>query len=173
MQQLVNSLPKEAVHLSDLDLYACPDGKFFRRVYRAVTPNTFYNLQLSKAGTIAVTIGSQRKKFTAARLVARAFLPNPNNLPVVQHIDGDVTNNAVTNLRWVRHVDVTLSNSRVSKTLARYGGRLTKSVDGKAVNDEETRAARREYYKSHKEIYARANKKYRAVRKLRKAGVVK
>lgn len=35
------------------------------------------------------------------RLVAEAYIPNPENLPEVDHIDREIWNNNVSNLRWV------------------------------------------------------------------------
>ena len=38
--------------------------------------------------------------FRLHRVVAEVYLPNPLNLPQVDHIDGNKNNNAVSNLRW-------------------------------------------------------------------------
>lgn len=42
-----------------------------------------------------------KKSVQIHNMVAKAFLPNPNNIKIATHIDRDVTNNLITNLQWL------------------------------------------------------------------------
>ena len=53
------------------------------------------------------------KHYKIHRLVAMAYLPNPENLPQVDHIDNDKTHNYLNNLQWINHRD----NCRKSKNI--------------------------------------------------------
>ena len=58
---------------------------------------------LDRRGYMQVTISSHNGRYSllAHRLVAVAFIPNPENKPLVTHLDGDKANNDVSNLLWV------------------------------------------------------------------------
>lgn len=45
------------------------------------------------------------KHLLVSVLVAKHFIPNPLNLPIVDHIDGNPANNAISNLQWISHSD--------------------------------------------------------------------
>ena len=75
-----------------------------------------------------VQIDGKNKKIH--RLVAEAFIPNPNNLPQVNHIDGDKTNNFVSNLEWVtnrENVNHALKSGLMATGANVYGSKLTDS----------------------------------------------
>lgn len=87
--------------------------------------------------------GEQNKMFTIHRLVAQAFLPNPQNLPCVNHKDEDKTNNNVENLEWcdrsynVRY-SMDLHPERIAnrKNSPRYGKRMGLKVNQYNKNGE-------------------------------------
>ena len=68
------------------------------------------------------------KMFRVHRLVAAAFIPNPDNKPCIDHIDGDRANNHADNLRWVtakENCNNPITKSRLHKKIGVYmTGRL-------------------------------------------------
>ena len=62
------------------------------RILKPEIRRGYYSVDLMKNG--------KRYKFRVHRLVAEAFVPNPDNLPQVNHKDEDRLNNIVSNLEW-------------------------------------------------------------------------
>lgn len=75
--------------IEDGDFIVFEDGRIFKKLDPPV----------SSSGYKFVRVG--KKSYPLHRVVASAFVPNPGNKPEVNHIDGNKTNNAVSNLEWV------------------------------------------------------------------------
>lgn len=77
-----------------------------------------------------ITLSKEGKLHTMCihKLVAEAFIPNPENKPCIDHIDTNPSNNCVDNLRWCTHSEnmnnsVTLQHlkeCRITKPVLQY-----------------------------------------------------
>ena len=77
--------------------------KSFRQWKRASCPAEFIlKNSVASNGYFMVTLykDTKRKKFLVHRLVADAFIPNPQNLPHINHKDENPLNNSADNLEW-------------------------------------------------------------------------
>lgn len=73
------------------------------RVKRVKGAERLVKLTTQRNGYVYVTLSfaNTSKCFKTSRLVAKAFIPNPNNYEEVDHLNADKQNNTVSNLEWV------------------------------------------------------------------------
>lgn len=97
------------------------------KTYLAGTDKDYHYIKLHKNGT--------QTPFEIHRLVAQAFIPNPENKPQVDHIRGNKNDNSVKSLRWATQPEnmnnentKQYNNLKLSKQVYQY------SLDNKLLN---------------------------------------
>jgi len=94
---------------------------------------------------VTLSVGGIVKSYSVHRLVAGAFIPNPDNKPTVNHINEVKTDNYVGNLEWATHYEQNVHGTRIA--------RAVKHTDWKARTekiDYEQVAAKHNYYEINK-----------------------
>ena len=119
-----------------------------RTIIDSVGRSHSYNGQILTPMTVAggylevnLSKGDKRKPVHVHRLVAEAFIPNPDGLPAINHIDEDKKNNIVSNLEWCTY-----------KYNANYGTAKVRSIKKRSRNSQ--------WYESVKKHTSKLGKKY-------------
>jgi len=71
------------------------------------------------------------KPYLLHRLLAQAFIPNPENKPFVDHIDGDPLNNSLSNLRWCTYTENGRNRKKHRNNTSGYKGVYFNKAAGK------------------------------------------
>ncbi len=79
-----------------------PDGKVYNQKYKR-----YLKPSMNNSGYLYVNLwkNSKDKKFSIHRLIAIYYIPNPQNKPFINHIDGNKLNNNISNLEWCTPIE--------------------------------------------------------------------
>ncbi len=104
------------------DYYVTIEGDVFSTKYKTPrkvkcnwigSPDSYHTVRLSNGK-------GENRTFYVHRLVALAFLPNPSQCKKLQHIDGNLHNNHLTNLKWIAKKRIKISSVEKQKPTQEY-----------------------------------------------------
>ena len=110
-------------------LYEVSDMGRVRRGDRVLKP-----YQRKRDGYMEVTLSKNNvpANIKVHQLVARAFIPNPDNLPEVNHKDENKQNNTASNLEWCRH-RVNCNHGSRNQRISQGNSRRVEQMSGGVV----------------------------------------
>lgn len=90
------------------------------RIMKLAETRGYYTIQLSKNGKVKI--------HGVHRLVAFAFIENPNNYPVINHKDENPLNNHVDNLEWCTYSYNNSYGTRTKRAIKKFKKKMSKKV---------------------------------------------
>lgn len=129
---------------------------------RSIKSDTILKGELLHGYKRVALFNEKYKKVFVHRLVADAFIPNPDGLPQINHKDEDKTNNCVDNLEWC-----------TSKYNMNYGSCTSNQINTKIKNGlydpsmcgMDRKEYKRKYRETHRKEINEYFKRYRAAQK--------
>lgn len=116
-------------------------------------------------GYLAIDLrkNKNRKCFKIHRLVASAFIPNPNNLQQVNHKDENTYNNCVNNLEWCTHTYNNNYGTRNKRIGEKHKMKILQyTIDGVLIKEWDSMVEASKYYNISKSLISECcNGKYR------------
>ncbi len=92
------------------------------RVRNATSGRTLKQHEAKGYMYVSLCQNSVGKKHRVHRLVGQEFLDNPNNKPMIDHIDRDTLNNTINNLRWVSNSQNSMNRRKLQNTSSKFKG---------------------------------------------------
>ena len=83
---------------------------------RRIGSDRFVSTLVDNTGYVRVKLNG--RTYRLHRILAKHFIPNPNNLPEVDHVDRNPLNNSIDNLRWISRSENARNRGRY--TVRRY-----------------------------------------------------
>jgi len=106
----INDYPNYSINI----LGEVRNDKTLRILKKNIDTDGYYQIGICK--------NNIQKTFKIHRLIAIHFIPNPENKPVIDHIDNNKLNNSIENLRWCSHQDNMRNTIKRKNTLSIYKG---------------------------------------------------
>lgn len=148
-------------------LWICSDGTFYREPYDAplngksrINPEKFIDtFTINPKGYCRINVNNT--VYLVHRLVAKYFIPNPDNKPQINHKDGRKKNNDSKNLEWVTNQEnrdhAMRNNLQARGARTEITKKMTKDVEvlwSRHLSGETQRALAKEYNSTQQTLYA-------------------